>query len=387
MDFTFTPTDASAGPVPLWSTLNGNDKQAKPAPAPIDKQAQQTITAQATLASTAAPSAAVASSLATSVQKNDPVQASADVLRLSSAALEKSNSAGAAKLGVGGNLLTSVNQAAQGDTYSAAVAAQTAVQKISPALSETPVGAVTNAVLLGTGNKKILTQVKDVAANAVKALDPRKPAVARAKAALDATCNLQTVALVGRAMGNALIGLGKFTVKRAERVSTLAPAAGKVEASAVKVAESPVGRMFGWMNKWIPLLNVAGVALSAKEAVDVFRDHKSSTTTKALSMGSIGMAIASLVAGLTLGGGPFLAVIAASIVAEIALDKARKRDHLTGDMDRQSSYWLNHPGAALRDLAGYLRQAVPHLGAMAIATLTRPFHKKPTQNPAQPAQS
>jgi hypothetical protein len=344
--------------------------------APIDKQASDAISAKAALASTAQPAAGLAVSITTAVQQQNAVQTSADVLRLSGEALSKTSATPAiSKLGASGNILTSLDKAAQGDTYSAAAAAQTAVAKMSSGLAESPVGAVADAVLLGTGNQKFAKTANQVKVSVVKALNPNASPIQRIKAAFDCTVSAQGLANVGRAMGNAIVGLARFGLQRASNVEKLAPMAGKLGRGAAKVAGSPLGRPIIWLNKWIPLLNVAGVALSAKEALDVFRNRQSSRTTKGLAVASILTAVAGLVAGMTLGGWAFLAIIGASVAADVALAAARKRDHATGDMDMQTRVWLHNPLRAASDLAALIRRGVPKLGASLAGSASRTWQR------------
>ncbi|MDB5097231.1 MAG: hypothetical protein JWM80_1652 [Cyanobacteria bacterium RYN_339] len=345
----------------------------KPAAPPIDKQASDTIAAKTASAGTAAPVTSQAATTIADIHQQDAVKASADVLKLSGDVLAKatsdSMSAAGSKLGAGGHLLASADQIVKGDTYAAASAAQTGLQKLSPALSASPVGAVANAILLGSGNQKLGDQAKTLKTTAAKALSSKASPTQRVKAAFDFTVAGQQLANIGRAMGNAVVGLGTFAAAQASSIARLAPLAGKLEKGAAKVAVSPLGRSLRFLNKWIPLLNVAGVALSGKAAVDVFRGEKSSKTTKVLSIASLLTAAGGLAAGLTLGGLPFVGVIGASVAADLALAAARKRDLTQGDMDQQVATWKAHPAAAAVGATRWLGHAVQAGGNAVIGTI------------------
>jgi hypothetical protein len=226
-------------------------------------------------------------------------------------------------------------------------------------------------VLLGTGNAKLGDQAKALKATAAKALSPTATPTQRARAAFDFTVAGQQIANIGRAMGNAVWGLGTFAVQQASSIARLTPLAARLEQGATKVATSPLGRCLKVLNKWIPLLNVAGVALSGKQAVDVFRNPKSSKTTKALSITSILTAIGGLVAGFTLGGLPFVGVIAASVTADLALAAARKRDLTRGDMDRQVASWRAHPASAVAAGARSVGSGIAAIGEGVIGTIRK----------------
>lgn len=350
----------------------------KPAVQPIDKQASDTIAAKTDLAGAAAPVTGQVATTIADFHKQEPVKATADVLKLSGTALAKASdatTAAAAKLGAGGQLLTTADALAKGDTYTAAAAAQSGLQKLSPALAASPVGAVTNVVLLGSANNKLGDQAKTLKATAQKALSPHASPTQRVKAAFDFTVASQQLATVGRAMGNAAWSLGNFAIQQAASIAKLAPLASRLETGAAKVATSPLGKTLKVLNKWIPLLNVAGVALSGKQAVDVFRNRKSSKTTKALSIASVATAAAGLVAGLTLGGWPFVGVIGASVAADLALAAARKRDVTTGDLDRQVAEWRRHPGEAIAAGAHGTGLALKAVGNAVMGTIGKAWDR------------
>jgi hypothetical protein len=351
----------------------------KPAVHPIDKQASEAIEAKTALAGTAAPVTGQVATTIADFHKQEPVKATADVLKLSGTALAKASdattAAAAAKLGAGGQLITTADALAKGDTYTAAAAAQSGLQKLSPALAASPVGAVTNVVLLGSANTKLSDQAKTLKTTAKKALSPTASPTQRAKAAFDFTVASQQLATIGRAMGNAAWSLGNFAIQQASSIARLAPLASKMESGAAKVATSPLGKTLKVLNKWIPLLNVAGVALSGKQAVDVFRNAKSSRTTKVLSIVSVATAAAGLVAGLTMGGWPFVGVIGASVAADLALAAARKRDVTTGDLDRQVAEWRHHPGQAIAAGARGTGLALQAVGKAVIGTIGKAWDR------------
>ena len=98
----------------------------KPAERPINKQVSDAIAAKTELAGTAAPVTGQVATTIADFHKQEPVKATADVLKLSGTALAKAGdaTATAAKLGAGGQLLTTADALAKGDTYTAAAAAQ-----------------------------------------------------------------------------------------------------------------------------------------------------------------------------------------------------------------------------------------------------------------------
>jgi hypothetical protein len=318
---------------------------------------------------------AQSAALIRSVQAQDGVQASADVLKLSAESLAKVGPAAVAPVArstsAAASVITSVHQAAQGNTYSAASAAASAVEKISPALAKSPVGAIANVLVLSTASQAKETQTQAVASSAKKAFDAEAPLKKRISASFDLTAALQNLANFYRNVGNAAWKLGTFGISRAANVAKLAPAAARAQSGIAKVATSPLGRTVGFLNKWLPFLNIAGVALSAKNAVDVFHDQRASKTSKALSIASIGTAVAALIGGFTLKGLPFVGTIAAGIAADVALANARSSDAQGLDTDAKSRYWAGHPGEALHDLGAWTGRTIPAMITSIKGTLGR----------------
>lgn len=309
------------------------------------------------------PVSAQSAALIRSMQQQDSVQASADVLKLSAESLAKIGPAAVAPVATttsaAASLITSVHQASQGNSYSAASAAAGAIEKLSPALAKSPVGAIANVFVLSTASTVTQSQTQAVADSAKKAFDADAPVKKRLNASLDLTTALQNLANFYRNVGNAAWKLTTFGLSRAATIAKLAPAAAKAQSGVAKVAASPLGRTVGFLNKWLPFLNVAGVALSAKNAVDVFHDRHASKTSKALSIASIGAAVAALVGGFTLKGLPYVGTIAAGIATDVALGKARQLDADGQDTDAKSRYWAHHPVEGARDLASATAHAIP----------------------------
>ncbi len=361
---------------PIWSAV---DRYVPAAPATIapaagpgepasaktvEEDTQQAIDAKASLGSQKAPAMGLAASAVKSAKDADAVSLTADALKLTSETIAKATPA-ANSLNAGGNIIDGLNKAAQGDAFGAASAASAAAEKIAPALAKSGVGAIASAVILGTGDNKLGEQAKALGNSALKVIAPSSTKTQRAKAAFDFTINLQNLAGLARTLTNAAINVGRYGVNLAARAASLAPAAKGVKSAAGVFAATTLGRTLGFLNKWIPLLNVAGVAISAKTAVDVFRAEKSSATSKVLSIASLGTAGLALWAGFALPGVAFLGIVAGSIGLDLVLAGARKRDAAEGDMDAKSAHWATHPHKAAADLAGWIGQTVPMIASKA----------------------
>ena len=366
---TSRPTTMVAALSAAVGSAEGKDSRkliAQPTEAQVEREAETAISAKAVLGATQAPAMGLAAEAIRSAKKADAIQLTADTLKLTSETVAKATPA-ASSLNAGGQILSGLNKAAQGDAFGAASAASAAAEKIAPALAKSGVGAIASAVILGTGDAKLGEQARELGKSAKKVVSQQTSAPQRAKAALDVIINLQSLAVLGRSLAAAAVNVGRYGVRLVGKVGALAPVAESITGVAGTVARSPVGRAFGFLNKWIPLLNVAGVAFSAKTAVDVFRTAGASTTTRVLSVASLFTAGAALWAGFALPGLGFLGIVLGSIGLDLVLASARKRDAATGDMDAQTARWMSHPGEAGADLAAWLGEAVPAIGRKVVA--------------------
>lgn len=360
---------------PRRELTTGKRRPAAARPGVIDKKTVETATAK--VASSGNTAASAAASAVTSIQNQDAIQASADVLKLSGETLAKTALAKGAPVGnnlsVGGNVITSLNKAAQGDSFAAASSATMAVEKLSPTLAKSSVGAVANAIVLTTSPDKIKETRITLKKATQKATNENVPFFQRVKAAFDATGAAQQLASVARTVGNAGWKTGAFVVDKLTKVAKAAPTALKAQSTLAKVATSPLGKMFGFLNKWIPLLNIAGVVLSGKNAVDVFRNPRSSTTSKALSVASIGTAVLGIVAGVSFGFVPFLAVTGASILADVALAQTRKQDLETHDTDATMKSHLTHPVSGAGALITWTGREIVNVGKATVSSISQAF--------------
>ena len=339
---------------------------APPTEQKVEAQAQEAIDAKTSLGSQKAPAMGIANEALKSAKDADPVKLTADSLKLTAETVAKATPA-ANGLNAGGNIIDGLNKAAQGDAFGAASAASAAAEKIAPTLAKSGVGAIASAVILGTGDTKLGDQAKALGKSAQRVIAPNATPVQRTKAAMDLTVNLQNTAGLARTLALAAANVGRYGVRLAGKVPAFAPAADGVKAAAVTFTKTPFGRAMGVLNKWIPLLNVAGVAISAKTAVDVFRTAGASKTTKALSIASLATAGVALWAGFALPGMAFLGIIGGSIAMDLMLAGARKRDAAEGDMDAKTKHWATHPAVAARDLGQVIGEAIPAIGRKAVA--------------------
>jgi hypothetical protein len=358
--------------------MNPTDSFVRPAPLPLNAttkkyQKQAVDTVQAKAAASADPVMATSASLIASVQKEDAVQASADVIKLSAESLAKSSAIAspiANNLSASASVITSVNKAVQGDEFSAASAAATAIEKASPKLASSGIGAIANVAVVATSNGKAASQTAAVKESAQRVMDESATPKQRLKAGFDLTAAAQGLANFYRAIGNSAWKLTEFAITRAGRVAALAPTALRAQKGVNMLAASKLGQATGFLNKWLPFLNVAGVALSAKTALDVKNDAKASKTTKALAFASVAAAVGSLVAGFTLKGLPFFGVIVAGVATDVALANARSADALGADTDARARYWVTHPLDAARSGARWTATAIPAFVTVVKAKLT-----------------
>jgi hypothetical protein len=312
-----TPT-APTGPQPDWQ--GGLD-----AVEASKGQAQALVDAKVTHAVNTAPVFGAAASALNSASKDDHVQLAADALKLSAETIAK-NSAAASSLEGSSQLLTGFNKALQGDAFGTATAVSIAAEKLAPTLSQSGVGALTNVVLLGLGDDKVRAQALDVERKAKQLVGPHASGDQRVKAALDLSVSLQGLANLLRTLSQSVVNVLSYGVRAMRRSPVLAPTASSLSMVAQEMAATPGGRLLAKLNRWLPLFNVAGVALSGKTAIDVFRTPHASGTSKALALASISTSLVAVFAAVNLGVVPFICLVATSIAIDLGLARARRQD-------------------------------------------------------------
>jgi hypothetical protein len=221
---------------------------------------------------------------------------------------------------------SSVQKAGSGDKFHAASAAVSAMEKLTPVLSRSAVGAATSAVVLAYGDDQLAVQSKAIGAGLKKATDETLDKAERVHGALDAAIGASQLAVVGRAVGKAVVATGGYIGRVLQKVPALVPLIGKAEEIVAKVGATQFGRSLAFLNKWIPLLNVAWVVMAGKTALDVHHDSQASARSKTLSLVALGASAAVFGAGVLLGPWAFAGITAASIGADLALAYSRKRD-------------------------------------------------------------
>lgn len=327
----------------------------------LGKEAADVAVSKVASVSGASSMAGAASALPRSLESDDAVQVGADVLKLTGEALSKTTDQAGSTVLVGANAITSVNKALQGDAYAATSAATAAIEK-SATLSSSPVAAVANIALAAVSKDKVAETHDQLKVAAHDALDPHASGAVRTKAFFDMGLKLQQLALLYRTIGNSLFKGGKFLLTQLAKVKHFGPAVAKLETQGAAMAATPFGKALGFANKWIPLLNVAGLVMSGKTAIDVFRDSNSSKTSKVLAAASVATAGLCVAAGVTLGGWALAGVIAGSVAIDLSLANARNRDQTTRDTDKVMANYLEHPGSGLTALNEYAGVVVPAIG-------------------------
>ncbi|MEB3329047.1 MAG: hypothetical protein VKQ33_07430 [Candidatus Sericytochromatia bacterium] len=287
--------------------------------------AQELVDAKVLHAATTAPAFGAAASAINSARKDDHVQLAVDALKLSAATIAK-NSAAESSLVGSSQLLTGVKKAIQGDAFGTATAMTMAAEKLAPALSTSGVGAFTNVVLLGLGDDKVRAQAQAVEEQAKLLVEPHASGVERVKAALDLSVGLQGLANLARTLAQSLVNVASYGVRAMRRTPVLAPTATSLSMVAREMAATPGGRLLGKLNHWLPLVNIAGVALSGKTTLDVFRTPHASAKSKVLALASLATSVVAVFAAVNLGVAPFIGVLATSIAIDLGLARSRRDD-------------------------------------------------------------
>jgi hypothetical protein len=289
------------------------------------------VDAKVTHASNVVPVVGAAASAIRSADRDDHVQLAADALKLSAETVAK-RSAVAGSLDGSSQLLTGINKALRGDAYGTAVAVNLAAEKLAPALSHSSIGAVTNVVLLSLGDDRVRAQANDIEQKARLLVEPGASGADRVTAALDLSVSLQSLAYVLRTLSQSLVNVAAYAVRAMQRSPVLAPTASSLSMVAKEMAATPGGRLVSRLNRWLPLINVAGVALSGKTAIEVFRTASSSGTSKALALASLATSLVAAFAVVNLGVIPFIALIGTSVALDLGLARSRQHDAEAGGL-------------------------------------------------------
>lgn len=247
------------------------------------------------------------------------------------------NDAVKARISNGAAVFAGVAAAANGDAFAAAAATKAVLEK-APALA--PLAFVANVVMLAKGDD----QLKDKAAAAVKEVEtltsPVAPPAEKAKSALDLATHAQSTITLGKELISAATGIGHF----AARAKALAPTVSALGRSVDWLMKTPIGSIFRGLGKALPFLNVTALANSIWISHDVFKAKESSTTTKALAVGSVVSSAGLFLATVSAAFAPSLLPMAlGGLAVELSLFYSRRNDQKAGDTDRKLGYALSHP--------------------------------------------
>lgn len=285
---------------------------------------EEAVSAKVAVAATAAPGLEEA----VSVLKNggdDPVQLAADALQLGAETLA-SKTAAAAPLSGSSQLLSGLKKAADGDAAGATLAMAVAGEKLTTRFSG-GFGALAGVLALAVNKERLKEQLAETPEKLKAIVSPSAHSPSRVDSALDAGLHLRELALVGHSLVHAGIKVLKNGVRLLGRLSLFASTAKSLSSVGQGLASTPIGSAMSTVNRWLPALNVAGVFLSGKAVLDVFRDGRATGRTKALAVGSLVTSGLALWVGFSAAVIPLLAVVGVSIALDFALSASRKRDH------------------------------------------------------------
>lgn len=259
----------------------------------------------------------------------------------------------------GATVVNGAVAAAKGDHFAAASSAKT-VLKNSPSLSKLTV--VADAVMIATGDKKIEATIQEVKKEAQKVVSPLTTTGDRIKSGLKLAQHTQSSVVLGKQLGEAagdLIGwAGKFPAFKGMSEG--------LKSFGATLSASPLGSLFRKLGKLMPVLNLAALANSVRIAVDIWRDPRSSKTSKTLVAGSVASGMVLFGASVVTGGAALVPAAAAfGVATELGLMATRKRDLEEGNTDRQMAAYLANPvegakafGAFVGDIAHAIEKSI-----------------------------
>lgn len=299
----------------------------------------------------------------------DPVKAAASTAKVVGLKVATSDSA-KTSITNSATMVAGVTAAAKGDTFGAAYAAKTVLEK-SPALA--PFALAADVLMLSKGDDKLKAQAQAAQKSLETLASPNAPRAKKVKSGLDLATNAQSTMTLGQQLGRAIASVASF----AERAEFLRPAVAAGRSAVSWIMKTPVGSVVRGLGKVLPFLNVAALANSIWVAHTVWKDRNSSSTTKGLAVGSIVASAGLFLVSITPALAPLLVPFAvAGMGVELGLFYARGRDQDHHDTDQVMSYGLSHPleaskwtaqtlGKGARDLVAWLSGKVQHgLGAI-----------------------
>lgn len=242
----------------------------------------------------------------------------------------------------GATMVAGVTAAAKGDTFGAAVAAKAVLEK-APALA--PLALAADVLMLSKSDDKLKEQAQAAQKSLKTLASPVASPAKKVKSGLDLATNAQASIVLGQQMFRAVSSVGRF----AEKAEVLQPVVASGRGAYAWLMKTPLGSVVRGLGKILPFLNVAALANSVWVTHEVWKDKKSSTTTRALATGSIVASAGLFLASVTTAFAPFLMPVAlVGIGIELGLFYARRRDQQSADTDKVIAYGLTHPVEGLK---------------------------------------
>lgn len=280
----------------------------------------------------------------------------------------------------GASVVTGAVAVAKGDHFAAAATAKNVLKNANtPGLSKLSV--VADAVMIATGDKKLTATVEEVKKEAKKVVSPLTTSGDRLKSSLKLAQHTQSGVILTRQIADSIGDLGRW-IGKFPAFKGMTEGMGRIGAA---IASSPVGTMFRKLGKLMPVLNLAALANSVRIAVDIWRDPRSSVTSKALVTGSIASGAVLFGASIATGGAALIPAAAAfGVASELGLIATRKRDLEQGNTDRQMVSYLQNPVAGAKAFGELVANTVGDIGKAVTKTFTS-LVDKVTGRSAKPA--
>lgn len=244
----------------------------------------------------------------------------------------------------GATVVSGAVAAASGDTFAAAATAKTVLEN-SPNLKKFAV--LADAVMIASGDKKLGETIQEVKKEAQKVVSPNSTAGDRWKSGLKLAQHVQG----GVILSQQLTGAARGVVGWMSKSSAFSGFASGIRNLAKGIVNSPLGTLFKKLGKLMPVLNLAALANSVRIAIDIWRDPRSSKTSKSLVVGSVASGVALFGASVITGVAAIVPAAAAfGLASELGLMATRKRDLEQGNTDRQMARYLTNPAEGVQAL-------------------------------------
>ncbi|GEM_PF-2573843 len=283
--------------------------------------------------------------LSTAFASGDATGAALEAVMVASKTMTK-NPVMADNLAKSASMVSGAVAAANGDHFSAAMTAKSLLEN-SPRLSKLSVMA--DAVMIVTGDQKLEAAIQDVKNEARIVVSPSATTGDRWASGLKLAQHTENGVILSQQLAGASRGILGWLGK----LPAFKGLIDGLRRFGSTLSAGPLGTVARKLGKLLPFLNLAALANSVRIAIDIWRDPRSSKTSKILVVGSVASGAVLFGASIATGGAALIPAAAAfGVASELGLMATRKRDLNEANTDRQMASYFANPAKGAMALGG-----------------------------------